>query len=331
MTEFDFIRSILAPLARGASGAAGLRDDVAELPQRADARLIVTTDQMSEGVHYVRGASLRKVAQKLLRRNISDIIAKGGQPFSYQLAIAWPRGSDLAPLRDFADGLAADQELYDIDLTGGDCAAILGPAHFSVTMVGWVGARGPVRRAGVKPGDVIVVTGPIGDAGLGLQLAQGARIAPAPIAEALIARYETPEPPVALAPLIARFATGAIDISDGLIADLRQLAIASTTTISLDLAQLPLSAQARTFLGVEAGSLDALRWLASAGDDYQIALGVAPADLEDFTAAAAQLGFAITPIGAALAARSSEHLQQLFRGAPIAGDWGGYQHFSAPE
>lgn len=328
MTEFDFIQSVLAPLARGASGAAGLRDDVAELPQRADARLIVSTDQMSAGIHYLRSAPLHKVAQKLLRRNISDIVAKGGQPFAYQLAIAWPRGSDLAPLRDFAEGLADDQQLYDIHLTGGDCAAILGPAHFSVTMFGWVGARGPVRRAGVKPGDVIVVTGPIGDAGLGLQLAQGARIAPAPIAEALIARHETPAPPVTLAPLIARFATGAIDISDGLIADLRQLAIASTTSITMDLAQVPLSAQARGVLGDEAGSLDALRWLASAGDDYQIALGIAPADLNDFTAAAAQLGYAITPIGGASAARSSEHLQLLFCGAPIASTGGGYQHFS---
>ena len=263
MDEFDLIRRYFAPLVIS-PGAADLRDDVAEIAPG----LIATKDAIVEGIHFLPDDPLETVAQKLVRVNVSDIIAKGGKPDAALLAVVWPKSRPHEQLEDFARGLGKDLERWGAHLVGGDTTSTDGPLTLSLTLLGNVGSRGPVRRSGAKPGEDIWVTGDIGDSWLGLQAATGA-LGPL-IAEAqnqLVSRYRVPEPPrLAFADLIAARASASIDVSDGLVADAGHIAEASSVRLLIGASLVPLSATASHY--VENGKVD-LRDLLTGGDDYQ--------------------------------------------------------------
>lgn len=270
MDEFDLIRRYFAPLANS-PGADGLRDDVAEIAPG----LIATKDAIVEGIHFLPDDPIGTVAQKLVRVNISDIVAKGGKPDAALLALVWPKGRDAAQLGDFSRGLGKDLERWGAHLVGGDTTSTDGPLTLTLTLLGRVGARGAVRRSGAKIGDDVWVTGTIGDGWLGLKAAQGAfGNLMAEAMNVLVSRYRVPEPPrLAFADVVASHAHASIDVSDGLVADAGHVAEASDVAIVIEAAKVPLSAVGQSY--VDNGKAD-LRSLLTGGDDYQT-LFTAPA------------------------------------------------------
>jgi thiamine-monophosphate kinase len=258
-SEFDLIARYFAPLAK-APGAFGLRDDAAIIESRAGHDLVVTTDALVAGVDFFESDPPDSIAKKALRVNLSDLAAKGAEPFGYLLVLSLPRVEHVW-LEAFARGLSEDQEMFECGLLGGDMSSTPGPLTIAITAFGEVPKGRMIRRAGAKPGDGVFVTGTIGDSGGGLALLKaGTTTGP------LVERYRVPEPPVAFAPALREIATAAIDVSDGLLADLEHLA--KDVRIVVEAERIPRSQALRSLWG---DSLDAIVRAATAGDDYQIA------------------------------------------------------------
>jgi thiamine-monophosphate kinase len=293
--EFDTIARLFRPLAEDAPEALGLADDAAAIPSRPGFDLVVTKDAVVEGVHFLSDDPPAQVARKLLRVNLSDLAAKGAEPYGYFLAVAWPPGYGEAERAAFAAGLAEDQAAFGIKLLGGDTVSTPGPFTASVTMMGWVPQGSMVRRDGARPGQVLLVTGTIGDAGLGLKAAQG--FLEGDGAELLAARYRTPQPRTGLREALRAHASACIDISDGLIADAIHLEEAGGVAIQIDLERLPLSPAAKGWLALQSSPAAAMVELASAGDDYELLITADVSAALPLAIAAADAGFAMTPIG----------------------------------
>src|SRR5260370_6116295 len=217
--EFGRIARFFAPLA--GPGGLGLKDDAALIDCAPGHRLVVTVDAIVAGVHFLPEDPPGLVARKLLRVNLSDLAARGARPVHYVLATAFPATLGDDWVERFAQGLAEDQRLFGVDLLGGDSVATSGPAVLSLTAFGEVAAGAEIRRGGALPGDHIWVSGTIGDAYLGLKVLRGEypELA-AEHREALIARFQLPEPRTALGPRLAGTAHAMCDVSDGLLADL---------------------------------------------------------------------------------------------------------------
>ena len=277
--EFGQIAELYRPLTRGAPEALALLDDAAVIPSRPGFDLVVTKDAMVEGVHFLPGEAPDLVARKLLRVNLSDLAAKGAEPYGYFLATAWPKDWGWAERRRFADGLAQDGEAFDLILLGGDTVSTPGPLTVSLTLLGWTPSGRMVRRGGGRPGDLLMVSGTIGDGWLGLLAAKGELDDPAGW---LAGRYRAPTPRLDLRDVLRDGASAAADVSDGLIADAGHIATASGCGLKLDLAALPLSEPARAWLSRQPERAVALAALASGGDDYEVVCA-APEPLDGFT------------------------------------------------
>jgi thiamine-monophosphate kinase len=293
--EFELIAKYFAPLAAPSPGAFGLADDAAFLRVAQGDELVVTVDTLIEGVHFLRDDPPEMIAAKALRVNLSDLAAKTAAPVGYLLALSLPQWADEPWVARFSRGLAEDQKRYSVILLGGDTTATPGPLAISITALGTVPAGAGVHRSGATPGDLVFVSGTIGDAGAGLtilresqpELPKGARTA-------LVARYRLPEPRLGLGRRLAGIASAALDVSDGLIADLNHIAEASGVRIAVDALLIPLSSHLVELRGDNIGARTAA---ATAGDDYEIAF-TAPAKKRDsLTRIAAETGVAITEIG----------------------------------
>jgi thiamine-monophosphate kinase len=300
--EFDWIARGLAPLAEGAPEAFGLSDDAAAIPSRPGFDLIVSKDAMVEGIHFLPDDPPDLVARKLLRVNLSDLAAKGADPYGYFLAVAWPAKYGWPERQAFARGLADDQARFGLKLFGGDTVATPGPLTVSLTILGWTPAGRMVRRAGALAGDVIFVSGTIGDGYLGLLTAKGLRVIKSYRQAAWLAdRYRLPQPRSGLAEALRDHAHAAADVSDGLIADAGKIAAASGVGLEIDLDRLPLSEAAAAWLARAASPVEARIELATGGDDYEIVCAVARENAPALLAAAERAGIALSPIGTATA------------------------------
>ena len=275
--EFETIRKLFAPLAHP-DHAWGLTDDVAVMPTRPGYDLALTKDAIVEGVHFLAEDPLDTVAQKLLRVNLSDLAAKGCEPFGYLLACHWSPRCGWPEREAFAAGLAVDQAAFGVHLLGGDTVRTPGPASFSATMLGWAPKSGSVTRGGAKPGHGIYVTGTIGDGWLGLQAARGRLSLDRERIEALAERYRRPTPRLAFGQAVQGLATAIMDVSDGLIGDLAHIANASGVAASVQLESLPRSAAAMAWFDTRSDPEAALETLATGGDDYELLLTAHPSD-----------------------------------------------------
>lgn len=298
--EFDFIARLLRPLAT-APEALGLEDDAAVIPGRPGFDLVISKDAMVAGVHFLPEDPLDLVARKLLRTNLSDLAAKGAEPYGYFLATAWPTASGWPERERFVAGLAEDQALFGVKLLGGDTVSTPGPLTLSATILGWVPEGDMVRRGGARPGDRILVSGTIGDGWLGLKAARGGLggVSDAECAW-LAGRYRLPEPRLELAEALRLHATAAADVSDGLLADAGHIGEASNAAIELDLDRVPVSEPASVWLDRQPDRAAALALLASGGDDYEVVCAAAPERVRSLIEAAEQAGLALTEIGRVL-------------------------------
>jgi thiamine-monophosphate kinase len=288
------------PIATDAN-AFGLVDDAAILKAVGE-DIVVTTDAIVEGVHYLASDPPDTIARKALRTNLSDLAAKGARPAGFVLTLAL-RAADENWLEPFARALGEDASSFACPLLGGDTVSTPGPVTISITAFGRVPEGRMVRRSGAKAGDQIMVTGTIGDATLGLDILKNGAIAQALTGdpkgrEMLIARYRVPQPRNALARAVRDHASAAMDVSDGLAGDLAKLCAASRVTAVIDAPSIPVSAAAARLLSRGTVSLETL---ISGGDDYEILCTVPEAGADALADAARQAGVPLTATGTIMA------------------------------
>jgi thiamine-monophosphate kinase len=266
--ERDLIARLLAPLATSAT-ARGLADDAAVFAPPIGRDLVLTHDILASGVHYLPDDPPSDVAWKLLAVNLSDLAAMGARPVGVLLGLGLSAAEDEAWVTAFAGGLKRAMDRWGVALWGGDTVSGLAAAVLGLTAVGQVDPGRALSRSGARPGDTLWVSGTIGDAGLGLAIAQGAAAAD----KFLLGRYRRPEPRLALGQSLSGVATAAMDVSDGLLIDAERLAAASGVAVTIALAALPVSpAAAARVARDDAG----LAGLASAGDDYELLFTLPP-------------------------------------------------------
>lgn len=261
--EFSFIQRYFSSLA--GKSALGLRDDAAILTPPEGRDLVIATDGMVENVHFLPDDPPETIGRKLLRCNLSDLAAMGGKPEGWLLTFARPPHITEAWVQRFTEGMAEDQEKFQISLMGGDTLSTSGPLVLSLTLIGSVVQGQAIQRKGAQVGDGIWVTGTIGDAALGLKVLRGEL---EEISGWFVDRYRIPCPRVGL-PLFG-LASAALDISDGLVQDCGHLAHENGLQAVLEAQKIPLSIPAQ-----QAGT----QWLETCltgGDDYEILMAIPP-------------------------------------------------------
>ncbi len=292
--EDKLIERFFKPLASH-PGALSLSDDAAYLTPPLGHDLVLTADMTVAGVHFFSNDPPDTIAQKALRVNLSDLAAKGAEPIGSLLAISFSKNIEEEWIEEFCNGLGKDCRSFACPLLGGDTTKTPGPLSIAITAIGKVPSGKMVKRAGAKPGDLVVVSGTIGDAALGLLASKGdPRLNGHPEAGDLISRYRVPRPRMALAPLLRDYASAAMDVSDGLVGDLGKLAAVSGVGARIDTAKLPLSVPAYDAIQLAAGYLTAVL---TGGDDYEVLAAIPEALYAAFAEAAGKAGVPVTAIG----------------------------------
>ena len=322
--EFEIIARYFRPLAKGNAGALGLTDDAALIAPRPGDSLVMTTDTMIAGVHYFESDASELVGRKLLRVNLSDLAAMGAKPVGYLLSVALPKPLDEAWLAGFCEGLGKDQGTFGVSLCGGDTVATDGPAVLTVAAIGEVPEGAALTRSGARAGDDIYVSATIGDGALGFRALLGEfPDLPHDKRDALIARYHLPSPRLELGLALRGIAHAAIDVSDGLAADMGHICESSGVGAEIEWKQVPLSSAARDVLQQNPQTRE---FVLAGGDDYEL-LFTAPADrAEKVAAAASASGTAVTNIGRVT---GSGVVVRDEGGAAIELDGAGYTHFGS--
>ncbi|MDQ2068543.1 thiamine-phosphate kinase [Natronospira bacteriovora] len=312
--EFDIIRDYFRRRAGQREDLLlGIGDDGAVV--KAAGELAWVVDTINSGVHFPEDAPAHVVGHRVLAVNLSDMVAMGADPRWALLALTLPVAEE-AWLDDFCDGFFRLAGEAGCVLAGGDLTR--GPLAATVTLLGPLHGRA-VTRAGARVGDDILVSGTLGDARAGLDIALGDG-APADGAEAfLLNRYLYPAPRLALAPLLPRYAHAALDLSDGLCADLSHMLEASGVGAELSLAELPLSEALAAHAPEEARRL-----ALAGGDDYEIVCAVDPGQREAFMAAAAAAGVSLTRIGRVTDDKELRVLDEAGEPEPLPGS---FRHF----
>ena len=291
MSEQGRIARYFAPLANGETGSFHLTDDAAILDIPAGQQLVITTDSVIESIHVLAGASAQQFAQKLVRRNLSDLAAMGAKPWRYSVNLHTPHGLDDAWFAQFAATLAQEQTQFAMQLIGGDSTSGNGPIHTSLTCLGLIENGTALRRNGAHADDDLYVSGTIGDAAIALLLLQQNADAPA----ALVQRYHCPEPRLSLGRSLHGIATAAMDISDGLVRDVGALCATSHVGCALHLPLLPLSPFVQAL--VRQNNAPAWELILNGGDDYELIFTAPPSQRQRIDQLSTQLALPLTRVG----------------------------------
>lgn len=273
MDEFGLIANYLAPLAAGRESL-GLKDDAAIIPGPDNSDYVITKDALVEGVHFLKDTAPEDLARKVLGVNLSDMAAMGAAPRYYLVAGCMTPTITEEWHKRFTAELGLIQQQYGCILIGGDTVRHKNTLSFSVTMIGEVPRGRALLRSGAKAGDEVWVSGTIGDAALGLKSKD----------EYLHGRYLRPEPRVSLGISLRGIASSAVDVSDGLVADLGHIAKASNVRIVLEADKVPLS---------EAAKGAKLEKILTGGDDYELAFTVPVGKLPQTDVKLTKIGFVL--------------------------------------
>jgi thiamine-monophosphate kinase len=276
--EEPIIQEFLAPLAAGYPGAFGLQDDCAAITPTPGHDLVVKTDPVAAGVHFLPDDPPADIAWKALAVNVSDLAAKAATPRVYLMALSFPEAPTRGWMRAFATGLAEAQAAFGMHLVGGDTDRRPGPVTISITVFGEVPSGRMVRRATAKAGDRLYVSGSLGSAAMGLALLRQPSLASdwgiaADAAQQAIRRFRRPEPRLALRAALLEHARAAMDLSDGLAKDLGRMCRASGCGARVHLDRVP-----REGAAAAAVLHDPARWqdVIASGDDYEVLAAVPP-------------------------------------------------------
>ncbi|HRF09746.1 MAG TPA: thiamine-phosphate kinase [Xanthobacteraceae bacterium] len=322
--EDKLIERFFKPLASH-PGALALSDDAAFLTPPAGHDLVLTADMTVAGVHFFPDDPPETIGKKALRVNLSDLAAKGAEPVGALMTISLPGRTDEFWIEQFARGLGEDCAAFGCPLLGGDTTKTPGPLTISITAIGKVPTGAMVRRAGAKPGDLITISGTIGDGALGLFASRNDPSLSGLSGEQrdeLIRRYRVPEPRLALAPLLREYATAAMDVSDGLVGDLAKLAANSDVAASVEVSKLPLSNPAHDAIEAMPALLERVL---TGGDDYEVLAAIPDARFPAFAEAAGRVGVPVTAIGRF---SSGEGIRVIgLRGEELSFAKSAYSHF----
>ncbi|HEX7114517.1 MAG TPA: thiamine-phosphate kinase [Steroidobacter sp.] len=314
--EFDIIARYFAGHDRGRDVLLGVGDDAAVLDVRVGHKLVVAMDTIVEGVHFPAEAAAEDIGYRALAVNLSDLAAMGAEPAWMTLSLSLPQPEE-AWLSGFAAGLFEAAERHEVSLVGGDI--VRGPLVATVQVAGWVEADAWLTRSGAKPGDMLMVSGVPGEAAGGLAAIQKAISNPE--ATALRERFLRPQPRVSLGRRLRTIAHAAMDVSDGLIADLEKLCTASGCAARLDVGRLPQSAPMRKLFDERT----CLECALTGGDDYELIFAVPPEQVAALTNDA-EADVPLTVIGQFV---EGQGVQCLRDGRPWRLERSGYDHFAA--
>ena len=308
LAEFNLIKQFFTRPAKQGGTQLSVGDDCALLTIPEGFELAITVDTMVEGVHFFADVDPKHLGHKLLAVNLSDLASMGAEPVAVTLALTMPQ-VDVLWLEDFAQGLFTLADQYTIDLIGGDTTS--GPLSLTIQAMGLVPRQQALRRSAAKVGDLIYVTGCIGDAGLGLKVKQG-YVGDNDL-QALV-RFNLPEPRVAEGLALRSVANACIDISDGLVADLGHILEKSSVGARLDYQKIPVSDAVMAYIN----ETQDWRMPLIAGDDYELCFTVAPENVE-------KLSIDCTYIGVI----EQEQGLRLERAGQVSNFVvGGFEHFS---
>lgn len=316
LPEFALIERYFKTLTRASESVLlGIGDDCALLVPRADQVLAVSIDTQVEGVHFPVGAPAEDIGSRVACCALSDLAAMGAKPLWATLALTLPHIDDNW-LAGFSTGLGSVLARFNISLIGGDTTR--GPLTITLQVHGEVAASRALRRQNAKPGELICVTGYLGDGAAALACEQG-KFAPSAAAAAYLrARFYRPEPCIETGMALAGIASAAIDISDGLLADLGHILQASQVAAQINLQALPIN----PLWANSAGPEQAQNWALFGGDDYQLCFTLPAHQLPQLQQS---LQVKITPIGAI---RAGSGLECLYEGQLVQPSGGGFAHFS---
>jgi thiamine-monophosphate kinase len=321
VTEFELIQRYFSLKGQPRPDVAlGIGDDAALLNPPAGQQLAIAIDTLVQGVHFPRNTLAYGIGWKALAVNLSDLAAMGAEPAWFTLALTLPESSE-AWLTEFSRGLFDLSNQYGLSLVGGDTTR--GPLTVTVQIAGYVPTGQALLRAGAGPGDRIFVTGSLGDATLALQLLTGQLPVPAQNYPGLLKRLNQPQPRIEEGRALGGIASCAIDISDGLLADLQHMLDASDVGAEIYLPQIPYSTKARQLLSRYP---DIRNSLLSGGDDYELCFCVTPDKLQRLEQIAAENQFQFTEIGQVSDSKELRCLDAT--GQAVEMDTGGYTHFA---
>ena len=320
LSEFELIGRFFTHPARGAK--LGVGDDAALVRVRRGSELAISADMLIEGRHFFAGADPALLGHKALAVNLSDMAAMGATPRWTTLALALPR-VDLRWLGAFSRGFMVLARRYRVDLIGGDTTR--GPLAIAVQIMGEVPAGTALRRDGAKVGDDIWVSGQLGEAAMAVAAIKGRIRVTARERRALEQRLHAPVPRVALGISLRGIAHSAIDISDGLLADLAHICERSKVSAAIEWEAIPASPTARAYAQTDSGA----QALLAGGDDYELCFTASPRRRSDILRASKRAGATVTLIGRITRpTRSAPPVQVLDSvGKPLRVRGRGYDHF----
>ena len=318
--EFNLIKQyFLSPSIRN-DVPLGIGDDCAVVSVPGDKQLAITTDTLVDGVHFPTNTPAEAIARKAIAVNLSDLAAMGAEPAWLMLALSLPE-VDESWIRSFSDSFRHMAQAYKLQLIGGDTTR--GPLSITVQAMGFVEPGKMMRRDRARPGDAIYVSGTLGDAAAGLKLLQQ-HLAADDNHAWLIDRLNRPEPRVALGMKVSSFCRCAIDISDGLAADLGHILEASQCGATVNIDKLPLSRQLVEY----SKGRDAVDWdmVLAGGDDFELCLLVATENERNLMQVSSELALPLTCIGV-IEQHGSLNIVDESGGRYLL-DRAGYEHFT---
>lgn len=323
MDEFQAIDRYFRPLAED-ENAFQLKDDAAHLAVPEGHDLVVTKDVLVSDVHFFADDPPELIAKKALRTNVSDLLGKGATPYRYSLGLVLNASCGSTFFQAFSRGLAADQAHYGWSLIGGDTTKTSdGSLVVSITAYGLCPSGKMVTRLGANVGDKVYVSGIIGASSLGLLARQNNAFAETlndETRDRLFEAYLLPTPPKGIEDAISSHASAAMDISDGLMADLHHLCRASGVGAKIERSLIPLPN------GINVSDENLVQHALTGGDDYQCLVCVSPRSEAAFMADCAQKSIKVTSIGA-LVDDANHEVVLLHNGHTQKYKQGGYRHF----
>ncbi len=328
VSEFDLIKNFfnkpgLIPTAeQSTSIPLGIGDDCALIDLPPEKLLAVSMDTLVADVHFPAKADPSLVAQRALAVNLSDLAAMGAEPLAFTLALSLPNADEVW-LQAFSLGLEASVQAYHCPLIGGDITK--GPLSITIQVHGLLNRNAVMTRSGAKPGDLVYVSGELGAAGLAVSLIHNGMSLDKPDTQELYTAYFQPAPRITLGQACAGLASAAIDISDGLMADLEHIAKKSGVGIELNAKAIPIAKAVKNFMSSMGDKSQGLNLALTAGDEYELAMTVAEDRQEAFEQAVTALKIPLTLIGRVVKGSRVKCLDK--EGREIEVKTLGYRHF----
>lgn len=317
LSEFELIEQYFAPLAKtdAANIDIGIGDDCAVFSLKDNERLAVSVDTLVSGVHFPLQATPQQIASRAIAVSVSDLAAMGARPIGITLALTVPDNNPRW-FAGFAQGLGQSLEQYSLQLLGGDTTR--GALSVAVQVMGALPKGHALTRSGAKVGDLVFVSGYLGDGAAALESMSDGQIN----GDYFQNRFYQPRARIALGEKLLAVASAAIDISDGLLADVGHIAKASSVAIKIEQERLPISPALMEF----GNRTQQLTWALTGGDDYELCFCVSPENKTEVKKLSDSLGLALTEIGYVEQGRGLQCLDG--RGQKIDFEKGGYQHFN---